>query len=38
MRLNKYGRDLDEKPAGKFYLARRAGSKQAALYQQHWVG
>jgi len=35
MRRNKYGRDLNEKPAGIFYLARRAGSKEAAFCQQH---
>jgi len=29
---------MNEKPAGKFYLARRAGSKVAALCQQHWFG
>jgi len=38
MRLNKYGTDLNEKPVGKFDLARREGSKEATLCQQHCVG
>jgi len=37
MELNKYGGDLNEEPAGKFDFARRAGSKSAALCQQHCV-
>ena len=30
--------DVNEKPAGKFDITRRAGSKEATLCQQHWVG
>jgi hypothetical protein len=38
MRRNKYGGYLNEEPAGNLDLSRRAGSKGAALCQQHCVG
>jgi len=37
MGFNKHGGDLNEKPAGEFEFERRAGSKRAALCQQHCV-
>jgi len=35
MGCNKFGGDLNQKPAGNFYLARRAGIKEATLCQRH---
>jgi hypothetical protein len=38
MGLNKYRWNMNEEPAGKFDIARQAGSKGAAFCQPHCVG